>query len=328
VGTNDKKYQRVTNISFDVDGDDTPTALDVARHNYSDLKREQRLQAGLSASKGLCFMSLGSGSSGNCAYLGTPTGGILIDAGVDHELVMDTLARNGILPQHIKGIILTHDHQDHVRYAYRIVRSNRHIRLYCTPKLMNGMLRKHNVSSRIKDYQERIWPEIPFRIMDFEITAFTTSHDGSDNMGFMIEWEGERFVVATDMGLITDRAAYYMAMANHLMIESNYDLTMLNTGRYPEMLKDRVRGPQGHLDNAVAAQFVASHYHEGLKHVLLCHLSNDNNRPEVACAAMRQALEARGVTVGDGSNAVGQRECDVQVYALPRFDPSPWFVLA
>lgn len=160
-----------------------------------------------------------------------------------------------------------------------------------------------------------------------EITAFETSHDVK-SVGFSIEYEGERFIVATDMGVITERAAYYMSRANYLMIECNYDHPMLLNGRYPQMLKDRVMGEKGHLDNAVAAQFVAEHYHEGLHYVFMCHLSQDNNTEEIATTTMREALEARGISVGDASNSASQRERDVQIYALPRYTTSTWFVLA
>ncbi len=103
---------------------------------------------------------------------------------------------------------------------------------------------------------------------------------------------------------------------------------MLVKGKYIPMLKDRVMSEKGHLDNAVAAQFVAEHYHENLHQVFLCHLSKDNNTEEIALATMRQALEARGLTVGDGSNAADQRVRDIQIYALPRYTASDWFVLA
>jgi len=315
---NDPEHKLIT---FDVDGNDTPAST-ITPSNTAIHPESKHTH------KGLCFISFGSGSSGNCAYLGTQRGGILIDAGIDIDNVFPVLERNGIKPDKVKGIILTHDHQDHVRYAYRIVRKYKHIRIYCTMRLMKGMLRKHNISSRVQDYQVAIYKEIPFRVMDMEITAFETSHDGSDNMGFHIQWEDECFVVGSDMGIITPRAEHYMALANHLMIESNYNHEMLEGGRYPEILKDRVRGAVGHLDNAVAAQFVADHYDKRLQHVFLCHLSNDNNTPDIARATMREALERIGVSVGDGSNAVGQRDCDVQVYALPRFAPSLWFVLA
>ena len=273
------------------------------------------------------FASFGSGSSGNCAYLGNGRQGILIDAGVDPDHVFEDLAQNGIRPENIKGIVLTHDHADHIRYVYRIVRKHKHIRVFCTPRLLNGMLRHHNISSRIKDYHVAVYKEIPFHISGMTLTAFDTSHDGTDNMGFSIAMGDRTFVVATDMGVITERAGHYMALANHLMIESNYDRQMLDNGRYPEYLKARVRGEKGHLDNKDAAAFVTEHYHQGLHHVFLCHLSNDNNRPEMARDTMTMELMARGVTVGDGSNAPDQRGRDVQVYALPRYQCSHWFVL-
>ena len=118
-----------------------------------------------------------------------------------------------------------------------------------------------------------------------------------------------------------------MSLANYLMIESNYDLSLLTMGKYPEYLKARVKSEKGHLDNEVAAAFVASHYHPGLEWVFLCHLSNDNNTPALALAAMRDAIESQGLTVGDASNAPDQRGRDIQLYALPRYEASPFFIL-
>lgn len=275
----------------------------------------------------LRFISFGSGSSGNCAYIGSETAGILIDAGVDAKKVFDTLALNGISPDMVKGVCLTHDHGDHVRYVYQISRRYRHIRIYCTPRTLNGILRRHNISRRIKDYHEAIFKEIPFTLAGMTLTAFEVSHDGSDNSGFLIEYAENKFVVATDMGYITDRADFYMKQANYLMIESNYDDTMLTNGPYKEYLKARIRDTKGHLDNKVAAQFVADNYSPELRYVFLCHLSHDNNTPDVAVGEMRNALENRGVTVGKGENTLSDRAKDVQVVALPRFDPSMWYVL-
>jgi phosphoribosyl 1,2-cyclic phosphodiesterase len=193
--------------------------------------------------------------------------------------------------------------------------------------VMSQMLQRCRISSRIRDHHVPIFKEIPFRILDMEITAFETSHDVK-SVGFSIEYEGERFVVATDMGMITDRAAHYMSRANYLMIECDYDESKLEESNYSEYLKNRVRKDDGHLENKVAAQFVASHYHEGLRFVFLCHLSENNNTPELALSTMRQALEGIGLTVGDGSNAASQNNRDIQIYALPRYNASDLFVLA
>jgi len=338
------KYKGYTNggkplkISFDVDGDDTPRGpltIDMPTHEPRHL----------GVGKGLCFISFGSGSSGNCAYLGTPRGGILIDAGIREPvkyhrkkknperqdvLTLDQalaeLERNGVSRDMVKGVLLTHAHQDHMRCLYPAV-SACHCSVYCTMGVMSQMLQRCRISSRIQDFHVPIFKEIPFRVMDMEITAFETMHDVK-SVGFSIEYEGERFVVATDMGVITDRAAHYMSSANYLMLECNYDLEMLEKGKYPAMLKDRVKGDKGHLDNVVASRFVAEHYHEGLRYVFLCHLSQDNNTEEIALSTMRGALEQKGLSVGDGTNAASQNSRDVQICALPRYSASSWYVLA
>ena len=339
IDINNGNIIRPIKIEFDVDGNDTPRGHAV---QASSLPESHMIDSG----KGLCFMSFGSGSSGNCAYLGTPRGGVLIDAGIkppprthrkhkvatedDHVLDLNEafalLEHNGVSPDMVMGVLLTHAHQDHMRCLYPAVTRCR-CSVYCTMGVMAQLVQRSRISSRIHDYHVPIFKEIPFRILDMEITAFETSHDVK-SVGFSIEYGGERFVVATDMGMITDRAAHYMSQANHLMIECNYDRDMLVHGHYPPMLKHRVMGEQGHLDNVVAARFVSQHYHDGLRHVFLCHLSKDNNTKEIALSTMRQSLEEKGLSVGDASNAADQRDRNVQIYALPRYSASGWFVLA
>lgn len=266
------------------------------------------------------FISFGSGSSGNCTFIGTSGQGFLIDAGIDFLAVEKELTRNGIPLQAIKGIILTHDHGDHVRYAYAMLRRHRDMLLYCTPRTLNGILRRHNISRRIKDFHHPIYKETPFSLAGFTITAFDVDHDGTDNAGYHITRPGFTFTVATDLGNIGPRADHYLRLADHIMIESNYDADMLRRGVYPEYLKARIIAPNGHLDNAVTAAYLASIYHPGLKHIFLCHLSNDNNTPAIALDAVSRALSAIGITVGDGSNSPLALNADIQLQALPRYD--------
>lgn len=275
----------------------------------------------------LRFISFGSGSSGNCAYLGNGRFGILIDAGVDPSKIYAELDRNGIDPNTIGGIILTHDHGDHVRYAYTIVRRNRNMRIYCTPATLNGMLRRHNISRRIKDYHQPIFKEFPFHLSDFVITPFEVSHDGTDNVGFFISAGEHKFVVATDMGVITERADYYIRQAVHLMIEANYDPDMLRNGSYPEYLKARIMAPRGHMDNNVTAAYIKDIYTPALRNIFLCHLSHDNNTPEIALSTVKNALVSIGVEPGDGSGSIDSRNAPIQVSALPRFDSTGVIVL-
>lgn len=276
----------------------------------------------------LKFISFGSGSSGNCAFIGDDNGGFLIDAGVDPAKILPELRRHGIKTDKIAGIILTHDHGDHVRYAYALLRRNSHMLLYCTPKAFNGILRRHNISRRIKDYHKAIYKEIPFDIGDFRLTAFEVQHDGSDNAGFFIEHGTHTFAVATDLGCISQRADFYMRQARYIMIESNYDREMLVAGHYPEYLKARILADNGHLDNEDAATYIASIYTPRLTHVFLCHLSHDNNLPDLALEASRKALAAAGITrITDGTAPAQAADGALTLVALPRTEISPLFTL-
>lgn len=252
----------------------------------------------LEAPEQLRFISFGSGSSGNCAYIGTPSCGLLIDAGVDNNFVTAALASNSISSESIQGILLTHDHSDHVRYAYALLRYNRSWRLFATPKAMNGLLRRHNMSRRVSDFHQPIYKEFPFKVGKLTVTAFETSHDGTDNAGFAIELDGTVFVVTTDTGVITARADHYIRQAQYLMIESDYDADMLRNGRYPQYLKARIASATGHLDNADTGRYLASIAPSAqLKRIFLCHLSIHNNTPGLALGTVRGMLEEAGIAV-------------------------------
>lgn len=274
----------------------------------------------------LYYISLASGSSGNSCYIGTKRAGIIIDAGIRNDHIELLLKANGIDMKAVKGLLITHDHTDHVKFSYNLLRNNQHVRLFCTNRVLNGLLRRHSISKRIKEYHIPIFKEIPFKVGDFEITAFDVPHDGSDNMGFSIEYDSRRFVLATDLGAITERAYHYMSRANYLVIESNFDLQMLLHGPYPEYLKSRIRMGNGHLDNTITASFLKNVASEQLKYVFLCHLSEENNTPDLAVATSRHALEEKGWKVGDCSNSLEAREADIQLMALPRKQASPLFV--
>lgn len=277
----------------------------------------------------LLFISFGSGSSGNCAYLGTRTKGILIDAGVDPEIVERNLRANGLSMTNVAGVLLTHDHSDHVRYVYKIVRLRKDVGIYCTPKTLTGLLRRHSISRRVKDYHRPIYKEFPFSLAGMTMTAFEVSHDGTDNCGFFIETaSGHTFGVATDIGSITDRVDFYMRKAHYVMLEANYDAEMLRTGPYTAFLKSRIAAPNGHLDNIDSGAFAAAIASEGnLSHIFLCHLSAENNTPETAIATVRSHLVGAGLgPVGDASGSLEASGCRIQLTALPRTAPSRLFV--
>lgn len=274
----------------------------------------------------LYYISLGSGSSGNCYYVGSQRGGILVDAGVKPDFVESSLAANGISMKMVKALLLTHDHSDHVRYAYSILRTYKHIRLFCTNRVINGILRRTSIPKRIREYHNAIFKEIPFKIADFEITAFEVPHDSVDSMGFSIAFDGRNFVIATDLGEIQSRAAHYIGHAHYLVIEANYDLDMLRFGRYPAYLKARIQTEKGHLDNMYTANYLRENFPAGLSHIFLCHLSKENNTPDKAFKAVCEGLTARRLKVGRGEETLSDRAADVQLTVLPRFEATRLYV--
>ncbi|MDE6301525.1 MAG: MBL fold metallo-hydrolase [Muribaculaceae bacterium] len=273
----------------------------------------------------LRFISFGSGSSGNCSYVGTQDTGLIIDAGVDNHRVVDGLRDAGIDIETIRGIVLTHDHADHVRYAYAILRHHKHMKLYCTMRTLEGILRRHNLSRRIRDYHSPIFKEQEYKWDDLSLIPFETSHDGTDNVGFCIRFDNTCFVLATDTGIITPRAEFYLRQATTMVIESNYDDIMLENGSYPMYLKTRIRSDKGHMDNAATARFLAQAYSPSLTHIFLCHLSEDNNTPETALATSMNSL--RTVGINPAASPANIPAGTVWISALPRHEVTDLYIL-
>lgn len=228
----------------------------------------------------LRFMSLGSGSSGNCYYLGTDKYGILIDVGLSQRRIQKMLNNVCITYDQIFGVLLTHAHADHTRGANSI--SNRlHIPFYSTKQTFaltsTGYRAQYEVG-----YQERnlIVPMEPFEIGEFKITAFELPHDVY-NVGYRIEFRGKVLTVATDLGESTPYLNKMIGESDYLILESNYDYDMLLNGTYTYQLKQRIVGSQGHLNNTKAAEIVEQYATDRLKRLFLCHLSAHNNKPEI-----------------------------------------------
>lgn len=243
------------------------------------------------------FFSLGSGSSGNCYYLGTKEYGILIDAGVGIRTLKKALKEYGVSFEKIIAILITHDHADHIK-TVGCLGDKHNIPVYATETVHEGIQRNRVVQADLFQTKRVIEKEKVFSIKDFQITAFEVPHDSIENLGYYIEFDGQSFVLITDIGCITDKIREYACKANHLVIEANYDDYMLQNGKYPYFLKQRICNGMGHLSNKLSAEFIASIYNEKMQNIWLCHLSQDNNHPEIAYKAVEQILAENGVIVG------------------------------
>ncbi len=265
----------------------------------------------------LKFISLGSGSSGNCYYLETAGDAMLIDAGVGIRTVKKYLHDYGLSISNVKQILVTHDHADHIKavgmisneydipvYATREVHAGIH-RNYCVPKKIPGD------NCRVVEKDQRV------KIGEFYVTPFAVPHDSSGNVGYRIEAGGVVFCLMTDVGHVTEQMRQFIGEANYLVIEANYDTEMLYGGTYPAHLKTRIDGPTGHLSNKDCGEALANYATGNLCHVWLCHLSEENNHPVLALKTIEQTLRSYGIVMGKDFIVEDlKRKTPSQVYEL------------
>lgn len=257
------------------------------------------------------FISLASGSSGNCYYIGTEKYGILIDAGIAVRTIKKRLKEADVSMDMIRAVFITHDHADHIKAAGGLG-EKQHIPIYTTASIHAGMNRSYCMTEKLSTSVRYLEKEQPMQLEDFHIESFEVPHDGTDNVGYYITIGDKAFSFLTDLGEITPTAAKYISKANYLILEANYDEEMLRMGTYPPYLKQRVSSPTGHMSNIETADFLAENITENLKYIWLCHISKDNNHPELAYKTVEWKLKAKGVIVGK----------DVQLCALKRTTPS------
>src|SRR5512133_457410 len=200
------------------------------------------------------FCSLSSGSSGNCYYLGNEFHGILIDAGISASSIRKFLNDIDGSLQSMMGVLITHNHDDHVRGLEVLTRSN-HLPAFTTKKVWESILSPQKNISR--DCIREIHLQEKFHLSGFDIEAFPVCHDAPETIGFHITAGDKKVTIATDMGHICKISAPYIKAANLLVIESNYDEEMLLNGGYPYYLKKRIQSDHGHLGNLQTSMFLA-----------------------------------------------------------------------
>ena len=264
----------------------------------------------------LKFLSIASGSSGNCYYLGTDDYGILFDAGVSLRIIKKALKENNIGLEQIMAVFITHDHADHIKSVGGLGEKYG-IPIYATEAIHCGIDGSRYVDEKLYTSRRIIKKEQSIPIKEFKITAFDVPHDASDCVGYLIQYKHHKCVLATDIGHINESVGQYIRIANHLIIEANYDKEMLLRGNYPLFLKERIMNGNGHLCNSETADFLAANFDLHLKNVWLCHLSKENNHPELACKTVEMAFGQYGIRIG----------ADVNLVALKRTTPSELYIL-
>ena len=265
----------------------------------------------------LKFISLGSSSSGNCYYLATDNTQILIDAGISVKPLRNDLKERGVMLTDIDAVFITHDHADHIKAVGHLAHDY-HLPIYATEEVHRGINRNYCVTTKLTPEHTRlIQKSQTVEIGDLRVTAFSVPHDSSDCVGYRVETNEEIFLVITDIGHATELIQQEVSEANYIVLESNHDVDMLMMGPYPSYLKGRIRSGRGHISNADSAKLIAEHASPALRRVWLCHLSEENNHPELAYKAVAMEFGDYGIIPGK----------DVQLNVLKRTTPSQLYRL-
>jgi len=243
---------------------------------------------------GLNFCSLSSGSSGNCYYLGNEFHGILIDAGISATSIRKFLKDMGISMQTVMGVLITHNHIDHIKGLELLTRKYS-IPAFTTHKVWQSILSPQKKIST--DCIRKIHLQEKFHLADFDIEAFPVCHDAPETIGFHICAGNKKITIVTDLGHICQTASQYIKVANLLVIESNYDEQMLENGGYPYYLKARIRSDHGHLGNHQTATFLADNINDDLNYICFAHLSKNNNTPELVLQTLERTFSNKGITL-------------------------------
>ena len=234
-----------------------------------------------------------SGSTGNCCLVRGGGSCVLIDAGISAKRIRGSLARAGLLPSDLSGILITHEHSDHIRGLEVLLKKDP------VPVLAPGIVAdglRHAVP-RAEAFIRVIEPERSFSLGGLAVTAFPTPHDTLQSVGYRLEAADGRFALATDTGCVTEPMLRYLSETDIALIEANHDTDMLRSGPYPPALQARILSDRGHLSNAECTWLAAVLADRGVRHIVLGHLSKENNTPELALRTVRRGTEGTGAAV-------------------------------
>ena len=233
----------------------------------------------------LALCVLASGSKGNAIFVSSGNASILVDAGLSGIEIERRMESRGLSPEDLDAILVSHEHTDHIQGVGALSRR------FTLPVYVNRKTRAAASSQlgKINDLRD-FECGISFKLKDLNLHPFSISHDAQDPSGFIINRNGAKIGIATDLGIATSMVKEHLKSCNLLVLEANHDPAMLIEGPYPWPLKQRIKGRTGHLSNEDSKMLLREVFHSGLKHVILAHLSNTNNTPEKALSVVGQAI--------------------------------------
>ena len=230
---------------------------------------------------------LGSGSSGNSTFVEQNGTRLLVDAGLRAKEIVERLALINVDASTLNGILISHEHQDHIQGAAAIARK------FKVPVYISSRAREHASFSFQLVHHYPVSAGVPVQIGAITVTPFSTPHDSIDPLGFALRAQQCRACVITDIGYVTETIRERLRNSDIVIIESNHDLEMLRSGPYPWSLKQRVMSNYGHLSNEALAYFFSEYFDGTQRKVMLTHLSRQNNHPQIAYVSALRALEKK-----------------------------------
>lgn len=233
--------------------------------------------------------SIASGSSGNCIYVGSDTTHLLIDVGISGKRVEAGIKELDIVPGDLDGILITHEHADHIA-GLGVIARKYNIPIYTTKGTKEAILNYGKIGKVDPELFVEIKEDEKFTIKDLAVNPMRISHDAAQPVAYRVSYGNKKIAVCTDLGCFNDYTVECLKNLDAVLLEANHDINMLQVGPYPYYLKQRILGDRGHLSNENSGRLLNRIIHNDLKHIILGHLSKENNIPELAYEAVRMEV--------------------------------------
>jgi phosphoribosyl 1,2-cyclic phosphodiesterase len=261
--------------------------------------------------------TVASGSSGNCVYVGSDNTHVLVDVGISGKRTEQGLNDNGISIKDISAILITHEHIDHIN-GLGVISRKYEIPIYTTKGTADAIKMNKKIGRIPDDLYVNIEADSPFNIGDLEVCPFNISHDAAQPVAYRFNNGSKSVAVATDMGKYDDYIVNNLKKLDAILIEANHDIRMLLAGAYPYYLKQRILGDRGHLSNEASGKLINDILHDGLKYILLGHLSKENNYEDLAYETVKSeiAISDNKYKADDFNITVAKRDVNSALFCV------------